>query len=250
METIFHNKVALVTGASSGIGKATAIQFADRGAKVALLDVDPVAGDVLAREIIANKGSAMYIRCDVSNENDVRNAMSEILSHFGRLDYAYNNAGIGGEFAKVQDYPTDDWDKVMAINLKGVFLCMKYEIPLILKQGKGSIVNCASLLSTVASENDSAYVASKHGVLGLTKNAALEYASTGLRINAISPGFTRTPMVDKGDENKLKIIASKHPIGRLAHPEEIADGVIWLCSDQSSFTVGLNLLIDGGYTIL
>jgi NAD(P)-dependent dehydrogenase (short-subunit alcohol dehydrogenase family) len=244
------DKVAIVTGASSGIGKATALKFAERGATVALLDVNPIAGNILVRQILDAEGSAIFIHCDVSIEADVQKAVADISSYFGRLDYAYNNAGIGGEFAKVQDYPTDDWDKVMAINLRGVFLCMKYEIPLILKHGKGAIVNCASVLSTVASENDSAYVTSKHGVLGLTKNAALEYASTGLRINAISPGFTRTPMVDKGDENKLKAIAVKHPIGRLATPEEIADGVIWLCSDQSSFSVGLNLVIDGGYTIV
>jgi len=247
---MFQNKVALITGASSGIGRATAIKFAEHGAKVALLDVTSSAGNELAEQINNQQGSAVFVHCDVRDEQNVKAAIENVVSVFGRLDYAYNNAGIGGEFAKVESYPTADWDEVMAVNLRGVFLCMKYEIPHILKQGKGAIVNCASLLSTVAYENDSAYVASKFGVLGLTKTAALEYAATGLRINAISPGFTRTPMVDKGDEEKLKRIASKHPIGRLAAPEEIADGVIWLCSDRSGFAIGLNLLLDGGYTIV
>ena len=247
---MFRDKVAIVTGGASGIGKATVLKFIAEGAKVAILDLDNNQAVQFTQEIRKKGGDAIFIECDVSDENSVKHAIEKVIGSFGRLDYAYNNAGIGGEFAKVEDYPTDDWDKVMAINLRGVFLCMKYEIPHILKQEKGAIVNCASLLSTVASANDSAYVASKFAVLGLTKNAALEYASTGLRINAVSPGFTRTPMVDKGDEDKLKRIAELHPIGRLADPEEIAEAVIWLCSDKSSFAVGLNLLVDGGYTIV
>lgn len=247
---MFDGKVALVTGGGSGIGKATVLKFVSHGANVAILDMDLTAGAQLTEDIKRDGGNAIFIYCDVSSEESVKEAIFKVTDFYGRLDYAYNNAGIGGEFAKVENYPTDDWDRVMAINLKGVFLCMKYEIPHILKQGTGAIVNCASLLSTVASENDSAYVASKFGVLGLTKNAALEYASSGLRINAVSPGFTRTPMVDKGDEEKLKRIASLHPIGRLAQPEEIAEAVIWLCSEKSSFAIGLNLLVDGGYTIV
>jgi NAD(P)-dependent dehydrogenase (short-subunit alcohol dehydrogenase family) len=247
---MFTGKVAIVTGGVSGIGKATVLKFIAEGASVAILDLDEKAGVQLTEAIGRNGGKAMFVNCDVSNEESVKEAIGKVVDMYGRLDYAYNNAGIGGEFAKVENYPADDWDKVMAINLKGVFLCMKYEIPHILKQGKGAIVNCASLLSTVASENDSAYVASKFGVLGLTKNAALEYAATGLRINAVSPGFTKTPMIDKGDEEKLKRIAALHPIGRLADPEEIAEAVIWLCSDRSSFAIGLNLLVDGGYTIV
>jgi len=240
----------LVTGGSSGIGAAVVAKFSSLGAAVAIIDMNDEKGKALANKINEEGGNAAYFRCDVSNEKEVQDTMNKVVEKFGRLDYAYNNAGIGGEFAPVHEYPTDDWDKVMAINLKAVFLCMKYEIPHILKQGKGAIVNCASLLSTVAYENDSAYVASKFGVLGLTKNAAIEYAKTGLRINSVSPGFTRTPMIDKGDEKKLDYIASKHPIGRLASPAEIAEGVIWLCSDSSSFAVGLNLLLDGGYTVL
>ncbi len=247
---MFKGKVALVTGGVSGIGKATVLKFIKEEASVAILDLNITEGAQLTEEIRRDGGDAIFVWCDISKEQSIKDAIEKVVDSYGRLDYAYNNAGIGGEFAKVENYPTDDWDKVMAINLRGVFLCMKYEIPHILKQGKGAIVNCASLLSTVASENDSAYVASKFGVLGLTKNAALEYAATGLRINAVSPGFTKTPMVDKGDEEKLKRIAALHPIGRLANPEEIAEAVIWLCSDKASFTIGLNLVVDGGYTIL
>ncbi len=249
-QMIFKNKTAIVTGGASGIGKATVLKFIEHGANVAIIDLDDTAGKELIERIreLNMDAIARFYHCNVSDERETRNSMEAVADDFGRLDYAYNNAGIGGEFAKVQDYPTYDWDKVMAINLKGVFLSMKYEIPHILKQG-GAIVNCASLLSTVAYENDSAYVASKFGVLGLTKTAALEYANTGLRINAVSPGFTNTPMVNKGDEEKLKRIAAKHPIGRLAEPEEIAEAVIWLCSDKASFAVGMNLMMDGGYTL-
>jgi NAD(P)-dependent dehydrogenase (short-subunit alcohol dehydrogenase family) len=246
---MFKNKVAVVTGGASGIGRATVLKFAALGANVALLDMDDVMAIRVVEDINKSGGNARFVHCNVSEESSVMDAMDNVISIYGRIDYAYNNAGVGGEFAKVEDYPTDDWDVVMAINLKGVFLCMKHEIPYILKQHKGAIVNCASLLSKVAYENDSAYVASKFGVLGLTKNAALEYASSGLRINAVSPGFTRTPMIENGDDEKLKRIAAKHPIGRLASPEEIAEGVIWLCSDQASFAVGLNLTLDGGYTL-
>lgn len=246
---MFKNKVAIITGGASGIGKETALKFASLGASVVVMDMNETAGKSLVEGINKRAGSALYISCNVSDETSVIDAIDRVISVYGRIDYAYNNAGVGGEFAKVENYPTDDWDKVIAINLKGVFLCMKHQIPFILKQKNGAIVNCASLLSTVAYENDSAYVASKFAVLGLTKNAALEYASTGLRINSVSPGFTRTPMIDKGDEKKLAHIASKHPIGRLANPEEIAEGVIWLCSDQASFAIGLNLILDGGYTL-
>jgi len=246
---MFKGKVALVTGGASGIGKATVLKFVEQGAAVAILDMMTDAGRQLAEMIKANKGHASFYKCDMRSEDEIKFTIGQVVTDLGRLDYAYNNAGVGGEFAKVENYPTDDWDTVMAINLKGVFLCMKYQIPHILKQGKGAIVNCASLLSTVAYENDSAYVASKFGVLGLTKNAALEYASSGLRINAVSPGFTNTPMVNKGDKEKLKRIAAKHPIGRLADPEEIAEAVVWLCSDKASFAIGMNLMMDGGYTI-
>lgn len=245
----FQDKVALITGATSGIGLATALKFAQYGANVALLDQE-IMLPFNARQQFEKYGVDFHVfQCDVTNEKEVSGAINLVVRRFGHLNYAFNSAGIGGDFARVQDYPTRDWDMVMNVNLKGTFLAMKHEIPAILNSGGGSIVNCASLLSLVAYENDSAYVASKFGVLGLTKNAALEYAATSLRINAISPGFTRTPMIDKGDESKLNKIAARHPIGRIATPEEMANGVLWLCSEHATFAVGLNLLLDGGYTL-
>jgi NAD(P)-dependent dehydrogenase (short-subunit alcohol dehydrogenase family) len=245
----FKGKVAIVTGGASGIGKAAVLKFAECGAAVAIFDIDKSkAGDVIL-ELEKKSVDYLFVTCDVANEESVEAAVDTVINKYGRLDFAYNNAGISGEFAKIENYPTADWDKVMSVNLTGVFLCMKHEIPHILKQG-GAIVNCASLLSTVCYENDSAYVASKFGVLGLTKNAALEYANTGLRINAISPGFTYTPMILKGSAEKVKELENKHPAGRLAKPEEIAEAVMWLCSDASSFAIGLNLMMDGGYTLI
>lgn len=245
----FKGKVAIVTGGASGIGKAAALTFAECGAAVAILDINSNDADDIISELKKIGSDTLFVKCDVANEDSVRKAIEAVIHKYGRLDFAYNNAGIGGEFAKVENYPTADWDKVIAVNLKGVFLCMQHEIPHILKQG-GAIVNCASVLSTVCYENDSAYVASKFGVLGLTKNAALEYANTGLRINAISPGFTYTPMIFKTDADKIKGLENKHPAGRLAKPEEIAEAVMWLCSDASSFAIGLNLVMDGGYTLI
>jgi len=250
MHEFFNGKVAVVTGGASGIGKATVLEFLKRGASVAIVDINNEAGEKLASSLQAEQFKVKYFSCQLTDESAIKESMQQVYHTFGRLDFAYNNAGIGGEFAAVADYPTDDWDKVMAINLRAVFLCMKYQIPFLLQQKHSAIVNCASVLSTVAYENDSAYVASKFGVLGLTKTAALEYAKTGLRINAISPGFTRTPMIDKGDPEKERLIAAKHPVGRLAEPEEMAKAVLWLCSQESSFAIGLNLTIDGGYTLI
>lgn len=238
----------MITGGCSGIGLAVAKKLGEQGAKLVIVDKNKAAASLIS-EFKSKKWEVLFINADVTNEMEVKSAIKKINSVYGALDYAYNNAGVGGEFAKIEDYPLSDWNKVIAINLTGIFLCMKYQIPLMLKSKTAAIVNCASVLSTVAYENDSAYVASKFGVLGLTKNAALEYARTGLRINSISPGFTRTPMIDNGDQQKLDNIAKKHPIGRVAEPEEIAEGVLWLCSTSASYALGLNLLIDGGYTL-
>lgn len=246
----FKDRVALVTGGGSGIGRHTCFTFAENGARVAVIDSNEEKGLETVESIRSQNGEAWFFKCDVSKEEEVQLMINTVYKRFDRLDFAYNNAGIGGDFANVESYPVNDWDLVMNINLKGIFLCMKYEIPAILKTGKGAIVNCASLLSTVTYENDSAYVASKYAVLGLTKNAALEYAKTQLRINAISPGFTYTPMIMKGDAEKIKNLEAKHAAGRLAEPSEIANGVMWLCSDQSSFCIGHNLMMDGGYTLL
>ena len=209
----FKGKVAIITGGASGIGKATALKFAEYGATVAIFDIDNNAAGEVILEMERKGADYLFVKCDVANEESVKTAIDTVIYKYGRLDFAYNNAGIGGEFAKVENYPTADWDKVMAVNLKGVFLCMKHQIPHILKRGGGAIVNCASILSTVCYENDSAYVASKFAVLGLTKNAALEYANTGLRINAVSPGFTYTPMILKAFclFSNFKLMSILHP---------------------------------------
>jgi len=249
-QTQFKDKVAIVTGGGSGIGKETSMLFASYGAKIAVIDNRNIEGLQTSEMIKQAGGESTFFPCDVSDEINVKETMANIERTYGSIDYAYNNAGIGGGFGKIQDYATPDWDLVMQINLKGVFLCMKYEIPAMLRSGKGAIVNCASVLSTVCYENDSAYVASKFGVLGLTKNAALDYANSPIRINAVSPGFTYTAMVMKGDEQKIKQLEQRHPAGRLATAGEIANAVLWLCANESSFAIGHNLVLDGGYTLL
>lgn len=242
----FSGKTIMITGGASGIGLATAKAFTAWNANVAVIDMRPIDQTIP----LADDNRYLYIQADITKEAVVAACVQQIVDHFGHLHLAYNNAGIGGDFAPVHEYPTDDWDKVMAINLKAVFLCMKYQIRAIMKAGGGAIVNCASLLASVAYENDSAYVVSKFGVLGLTKNAALEYANKGIRINCVSPGFTNTPMVNQAAESKIQAIINRHPIGRLAEPHEIAAAVGWLCSDASSFAIGLDLRVDGGYTLL
>lgn len=247
----FQDKICLVTGGCSGIGLAVVKKFAEYGGKPVIIDCDATCGKNTLGYFKSISTEVAFIKADVSVEAEVKKAMKDIDDMYGRLDYAYNNAGVGGEFAKVEDYTVSDWNRVIEVNLTGIFLCMKYQIPLMMKSKNPAIVNCASVLSTVAYDMDSAYVASKFGVLGLTKNAALEYASTRLRINSISPGFTNTPMInaDEKNEEKLQLLAKKHPIGRIAEPDEIADAVLWLCSTSASFAVGMNLLIDGGYTL-
>lgn len=246
----FTGKVVFITGAASGIGRATAIKFAACGAHVAVADLARFESSDTVDVIRKNGGSAAFFSCDVSDEGQVESAIAKVVDTFGRLDFAYNNAGVGGAFGLVEDYPVDDWDHVFRVNLRGVFLCMKYEIAAIRKTaGTGCVVNCASVLSTVCYKYDSAYVASKFAVLGLTKNAALDYADAGIRINSVSPGFTYTPMIMKGDPEKIKSLERLHAAQRLANPEEIADGVMWLCSPESSFVIGHNLMIDGGFTL-
>ena len=249
MDNYFKEKVVLITGGASGIGKATCLKFSEQGSKVVIVDMNEVSGKELEKQISDKGGEAVFVSCDLTIEEEIKSAIEVAIKRFNRLDFAYNNAGYGGKSGNIENYPVDDWDKVMNINLKAVFLCMKYEIPHILKQG-GAIVNCASVLSEVVNEDDSAYVASKFGVLGLTKNAALEYAKKGIRINEVSPGFTRTPMIEYAGETKLDAIAARHPIGRLAKPEEIAEAVLWLCSEKASYLIGTNLMVDGGYTLI
>lgn len=248
METTFRNKVVVVTGGSSGIGKATALSFAQKGAKVVV--VDWIENNETTSLLKKTGAKFLFIKCDVSKESEVKAMVEKTIETFGRLDYAFNNAGIEGKSAPTQDCTEENWDKVIGINLKGIWLCMKYEIPEILKQGKGAIVNCASVAGLVGFAGLPAYVASKHAVVGLTKTAALENAKLGIRINAVCPGIIATPMMDrliKNDKEAEKQFVGLEPVGRFGQPEEIANAVIWLCSDQASFVTGHAMAVDGGF---
>jgi NAD(P)-dependent dehydrogenase (short-subunit alcohol dehydrogenase family) len=244
-----NNKVAIVTGAASGIGRATAKAFAREGARVVVSDIAVDGGEETVRQIKSAGGEAIFVKCDVSQEADVRGLVQQTVDTYDGLDFACNNAGVGGESAPTADYTLDGWNKVLSINLTGVFLGMKYQIPEMLKRGGGVIVNMASILGTVGFPTAPAYVASKHGVLGLTKNAALEYAQQNIRVVGVDPAFIHTPLVDEDlDDNALKQVVAAHPMGRLGQPEEVAELVVWLCSDAASFITGSSFLVDGGYT--
>ena len=249
METTFKNKVVIITGSTFGIGKSAAIAFAQRGAKVVLSDWKQDE-DTLST-IIENGGDAIFVKCDVSAENDVKNLVAETIAKYGRLDFAFNNAGIEGTPAPVTECSNDNWDKTININLKGVWYCMKYQIPEMLKVGGGVIVNNASIAGLVGFGGVPAYVASKHAVVGLTKNVALDYAKQNIRVNAVCPGVIHTPMVDRftGQDPKVleQLVAAK-PMGRVGQPEEIAETVVFLCSNASSFITGQAIAIDGGWT--
>ncbi len=249
MEQIFKNKVGIVTGGAFGIGRSAAIAFAKRGAKVVIADY--LTDDTTLQSIQDLGGEAIFVKCDVSQEVDVQHLIAQTISHFGRLDIAFNNAGIEGTPAPLTDCSNDNWDKTININLKGVWYCMKYQIPEMLKVGGGVIVNNASIAGLVGFGGTPAYVASKHGVVGLTKNAALDFAKQNIRVNAVCPGVIHTPMIDRfsgGDTKVLEQFAAAEPIGRLGQPEEIAETVIFLCSDAASFITGQAIAVDGGWT--
>lgn len=244
-----NGKVALVTGAGSGIGRATALAFARAGASVIVSDVTE-AGNETVRLIEEAGGVARFVHADVSNPDDVERLVATTVSTYGRLDVAFNNAGIGGEQAQTGDQTWENWQRVIAVNLTGVWLGMKYQINQMLRNGGGVIVNNASILGLVGFRGAGPYVAAKHGVLGLTKTAALEYAQQGIRVVAVCPGFIHTPMVDTGLGDNPEIeqgIAALHAMNRMGQPEEIADAVVFLCSDGASFITGQPLIIDGGY---
>ena len=251
MNLSFENKVALVTGAGSGMGLATAQAFAEAGAAVVLTDVNEQSIRSAAEELVGGGHRALAVRCNVADEAEVAAMVAQTVSTFGRLDAAFNNAGVMPPAVETADASGEDFDRVTAINLRGVWNCMKYELRQMREQGSGAIVNCSSIGGLIGNPGRAIYHASKHGVIGLTKSAALEYAARGIRINAVCPGTIETPMV--ADMLAKESVTTEDfqrdlPIGRLGRPEEIAAAVLWLCSDGASFVIGHALAVDGGYT--
>lgn len=249
MSGMLAGKVVMVTGGGSGIGRASALAIAREGADVVLTDVVAEGGNETLRLIEEAGGKGMSFQGDVAEATDVQRIIGEIEAHYGRLDCAFNNAGIEGLQAPTAECTEENWDRVLRVNLKGTWLCMKYEIPLMLKQHKGSIVNTASVAGLVGFPNIVAYNASKGGVIQLTKTAALEYAREGIRVNAVCPGVIRTPMVERflgGSAEAEAAFVAMEPVGRMGKPEEIAEAVVWLCSDAASFVTGDALPVDGG----
>jgi len=246
---MLKDKVALVTGGASGIGRAVALAWAREGARVVVSDVDRDGGEETAQAVRAAGSEALFAAADVGKPEDCEALVQRAVQKFGRLDIACNNAGIGGAQAPTADYPLDAWAQVIAINLSGVFYGMKYQLPAMLKNGGGAIVNMASILGAVGFAGSPAYSAAKHGVLGLTQATALEYSAQGVRVNAVGPGFIHTPMISALEENQAvnDMLVAAHPIGRLGRAEEVAELVLWLSSSKASFVTGAYYPVDGGY---
>lgn len=250
---MYEGKVAFVTGAASGIGRAAALAFAREGARVVVADVAEEANAETARMIEERGGRALAVRCDVRRAEDVKSALDALVAAFGRLDFAFNNAGVEPKkITPAAEVEEDEWDRILNINLRGVYLCMKYEIPLMLKQGGGAIVNTSSGAGVIGIKGNPAYTAAKHGVIGITRAAALDYAALNVRVNAVCPGYIDTPMIARftggSSEGRAKVV-SEEPIGRMGRPEEIADTVVFMCSEAAGFMVGHALVVDGGQTI-
>ncbi len=245
----FDGKVVLVTGGTSGIGKACVMRFASEGAKVVVVGQNSEAGEKVVAAVKKAGSDAIFLQVDVTNVQAVEQMVADTVKTFGKLDIAVNNAGIGGESNPTGSYSIEGWQKVIDVNLNSVFYCMRYEIAQMLKQAKGVIINMSSILGSVGFENSSAYVAAKHGVVGLTKTAALEYATQGIRVNSVGPGFIKTPLIEKAlDEEAQTQITELHAIGRMGESEEVASLTAFLCSDEASFMTGGYYLVDGGYT--
>jgi NAD(P)-dependent dehydrogenase (short-subunit alcohol dehydrogenase family) len=246
----FAGKVALVTGAGSGIGRATALAFAREGAKVVAADIDADSAGETAAGIMGAGGEALAVRADVASEPDVAAMVGAAVGAFGRLDCAFNNAGIGGGQRQIHEWDLADFYRVLDVNLIGVWLCLKHELPVMAGQGGGAVVNNASVAGLRGSPGLAPYAASKHGVIGLTRTAALECASQGVRVNAVCPGFTDTPILRwfQEDPGLMQRIVARIPIKRLGRPEEVAEAVLWLCSDAASLTLGHAMVLDGGLT--
>jgi NAD(P)-dependent dehydrogenase (short-subunit alcohol dehydrogenase family) len=249
----FVGKVVFVTGAANGIGRATALAFAREGASVVAADVADDPNQETVGMIEAQGGRAVAVQCDVTRVEDVKAALAKTVEAFGRLNFAFNNAGIEpSKPAPTAEYEDEEWNRIIDINLRGVFLCMKHEIPLILKQGGGAIVNTSSGAGIIGIKSSPAYTAAKHGVIGLTRSSALDYAAHNIRINAVCPGYIDTPMMDRftggTPEGRAKVI-TEEPIGRMGKPEEIAAAVVWLCSDAAAFVIGHAMVLDGGQTV-
>jgi len=248
----FAGKVAFVTGAANGIGRAAALAFAREGASVVAADVSEKGNKETARMVEELGGRALPVKCDVTRNEDIQQALKATIEKFGRLDFAFNNAGIEYAIKPVAEVTDAEWDRIMEIDLRGVFLCMKHEIPLMLKQGAGAIINNSSGAGVRGFKGGAAYVAAKHGVIGLTKAAALDYAASNIRINAVCPGIIDTPMMHRfsgGTPEGRQAVIAQEPVGRMGKPEEIGAAVVWLCSDAAAFVVGHAMVIDGGQTV-
>jgi NAD(P)-dependent dehydrogenase (short-subunit alcohol dehydrogenase family) len=245
----FEGKVALVTGAAAGIGRAVALAFTRQGASVVVADVNSDGGNETVRLIEKEGGKAVFHKTDVASEEDVRNVVAFAAERYGKLDFACNNAGVGSGRLPIAELPRERWDLTIGVNLTGVLLCLKYELQQMLKQGSGAIVNVASVASFIGSADMAGYIASKHGVMGLTKTAAIEVARKGIRVNAVAPGVTKAGLTESAPKEFLEASVAAQPIGRMADAQEIAAAILWLCSDESSFVLGHTLPVDGGMTI-